>query len=363
MGHPEIENKTPFAFQPLFVADEEGRPVVAPLVKATFDIGSDGALDLAEEPLPVDFTGKHHGEPGQSSLRFEPEVAFVKPATDVVFVGHAHSPHRRAVVMDVALQIGPVARQLRVTGDRVWVSRFLGSAPSEPATFEKIPLIYERAYGGWDRSAEDPKRHGFDPRNPIGVGYRGKGARFEEGAPLPNIEDPAALLTSYQGRSWPAGLGFTSPHWVPRSLLAGTYDDAWARTRMPLLPRDFDRRFFNAASPGLVAPGFLRGDETVLAYGLSPEGQLSFRLPGVVPPVCRVALRDREDVSLVTNLDTVIVDLDARKLLLLWRAFTTLSDGPLDVRAIEITVENAPQRRAAEPLPDNVVRLPARRAA
>jgi hypothetical protein len=345
------------------VADEEGRPIVAPLVKATFDILPGGALDLAEEQIAIDFAGAHHGEPGQSSLRFEPEVAFVKPATDVVLIGHAHAPARHAVAVDVALQVGPLARALRVSGDRVWAKRFFGSAPTDPAPFEKIPLVYERAYGGWDLSAEDPRRHGFHPGNPVGVGYRGKGARFEEGAPLPNIEDPAAMLTSYQGRSWPAGFGFTCPHWEPRSLLAGTYDDAWMRSRMPLLPRDFDRRFFNAASPGLVAPGCLRGDEPVLVYGAAPEGQLSFRLPGVAAPVCRIAFRHREDESLVTNLDTVILDLDARKLLLLWRAFTTLRDGPLDVRAIEIRVENAPRRRAEAPLPDNVVRLPGRRAA
>jgi hypothetical protein len=291
-------------------------------------------------------------------LRFEPEVAFVKPATDVVLIGHAHAPSRSAVTVDVALQVGPVARELRVSGDRLWAGR----SPKAPAPFERIPLVYERAYGGWDRSQEDPRRHSFHAGNPVGVGYRGKGARFEEGARLPNVEDPAAPLTSYQDKSQPAGFGFTCPHWEPRRFLAGTYDAAWTEQRMPLLPRDFDRRFFNAASPGLVAPGFLRGDEPVRVYGASPEGQLSFRLPGVVPPVCRVALRDREDQTLVTNLDTVILDLDARKLLLFWRSFTTLRDGPLDVRAIEITSENAPARRAA-PLPDNVVPLPGRRAA
>ena len=49
---------------------------------------------------------------------------------------------------------------------------------------------------------------------------------------------------------------------------AGTYDKKWQEERAPLLPRDFSKRFLNAAAPGLVAPGYLRGDETVIAAGV-----------------------------------------------------------------------------------------------
>jgi hypothetical protein len=58
-----------------------------------------------------------------------------------------------------------------------------------------------------------------------------------------------------------AGFGFISPHWQPRAGLAGTYDASWQASRAPLLPVDFDRRHLNAVSPGLVAPGYLRGGE------------------------------------------------------------------------------------------------------
>ena len=362
MGHPAIENETPFAFEALFAADEQGRPVLTSLVKATFDIVGNGALELAEEQIPVDFSGQYNGEPGVSSCRVEPEVAFTKLATDVVLVGHAHASRRRAVSVDVELRVGRIQQCLRVTGDRVWTRRFLGATPSQPEPFEAIPLVYERAYGGWDRSAEDPAHHGFHAWNPVGVGFRTKRARFEEGSPLPNIEDPDAMLTSYKGKSTAAGFGFVNPEWEARRRYAGTYDAAWSRDRMPLLPSDFDRRFFNAASPGLVADGFLRGDEAVLISGASPEGRLSFRLPAVVPPSCRIALRNDDDQTHSTNLDTVLLDLDARKLVLTWRSFTVLRDGPFEVTDIEIRAENAPEKRVGAPL-ENVVRLPGRRAA
>src|SRR5882672_1114719 len=118
MGHPEIHNLTPFGFEALFVCDEAGRPIVSTIVKATFDVLAGGALELAAEQLPVDFQGSHHGDPAESSQRYEPETAFTKPATDVVLIGHAHAPSKRATSVEVELRVGALAKRLRVTGDR-----------------------------------------------------------------------------------------------------------------------------------------------------------------------------------------------------------------------------------------------------
>lgn len=339
MGHPEIENRTPFAFEALFVADEEGRPIVAPIVKATFEIGPDSRLSIAEKQLPILFAGEPVGVPGESSYRYEPETAFVKPATDVILIGSACAPRAGTTTLDVEFNVGKLTKRARVTGDRRWGKGLWGTRIVGPEPFEKVPLTWERAYGGWDRSAADPKRHSFEQRNPVGVGYRGKGAHVVDGAPLPNVEDPRHMLRSYGGKSVPVGFGFTSPDWHPRSTLAGTYDAAWARDRKPLLPTNFDRRFFNAAPEGLVATGYLRGDEPVLAVNVTSQGRLTFKLPGITPPRCHVSFRYREDEIVETRLDTVLVDTDHRRVSLTWRAHTMLRNGPLDVRAIRITAE------------------------
>ena len=63
MAHPEIDNRTPFAVTPLFIADEDGRPIVVPVIKATFDVSLRGDVTLGETQVPVDFKGKHYGEP------------------------------------------------------------------------------------------------------------------------------------------------------------------------------------------------------------------------------------------------------------------------------------------------------------
>ena len=347
MGHAEVENGTSFAFAPLFLVEEEGHPLLIPTIKATYPISDCGRLTPSEKQVPINPAGELYGKPEESSYKYEPEFAFVKPATDVVLIGSAYPRRPGDTEVNVSLHVGPVQKTVRVVGNRYW-EKTLGMAyMSSPEPFESIPLIYENAFGGWDRSNPDEKKHTFEPRNPVGTGFRGKGGKFEEGIRLPNLEDPQCALMSYGDTPPPAGFGCTSPNWQPRAKFAGTYDEAWMQDRMPLLPKDFDRRFFNAASPGLVAPGYLEGNEPVLIEGVSPNGPISFNLPGVPPPSCRVELKGGQIVNLQTNLDTVIINTDEKFLFLIWRAFTQLRTGPHDVVSIEVKSEGIPAPIAA----------------
>jgi hypothetical protein len=335
-NHPTVDCSPNLRAALLFSQSEDGEPLVVPIISTTFRI-EDNQLVPAEQQLEINLGGEYWGDPGTSSFKFEPQVAFTKPSTDIVLIGHAFSLGRSSV--DVTLQLGALRRATRVTGDRYWV-RSLGSlSMSHPEPFEKIPLVYARAFGGWDRSHPDPDMHAVEPRNPVGTGFRSKHGRFEEGLRLPNLEDPRHLISNYGDTPPPAGFGFTSPDWQPRASFAGTYDDRWMKERMPLLPKDFDRRFFNAASPGLVAPGYLNGDEAVSIENASSRGTLSFNLPGVPPPKCRVQLTGRRDAEIPMFLDTVIVNTDEDLLLLLWRGHLALRNGPHDVVSIEIQAE------------------------
>ncbi len=286
--------------------------------------------------------GEYWGDPDVSSYKYEPEVAPFKPATDVVLIGHAYAQNGGTKGVEVSLRVGPVAKKVRVVGDRTWVSTFGFKRATSPQPFERIPLIYERAFGGWDRSNKNSKKHQFEPRNPVGTGFRSRHGKFEEGVRLPNLEEPGLHLKGYHNRPPPAGFGFTSPHWQPRAKFAGTYDEKWTKERMPLLPKDFDPRFFNAASPGLIAPGYLAGNEPVLIENASPGGRVAFNLPGIAPPKCRVVVRGKEDQHLETKLDTVIINTDDNLLLLIWRGSLVLKRGPEDVSAIEIKADGMP---------------------
>jgi hypothetical protein len=320
----------------LYLLDEEARPVLTVLVKGTFTIVPDEPCRLAEEQVPINFSGELVGEdPAISSFKYEPEVAFFKPTTDVVMNGHAWAPRAGTTEVTVGLRVGPLRKQIRVTGDRTWYRTLGGIGVTKPLPFEKIPLTYERAFGGWDRSHPDPRRHTYEPANPSGVGHRSSGI-FEDLLRLPNLEPADQPLQRFGERTISAAFGFVCPHWQPRAALAGTYDARWEKDRAPLLPKDFDRRHLNAASPGLIAPEYLRGDDPVTVVGASPRGTLSFTLPGTPPPGVRVVLTSGSEQHLTTNLDTVIVEPDDMHVLLFWRAHIILRTGPHDVAAIEV---------------------------
>lgn len=337
MGHPTLENETPFVFEFMGLTDEQGRALLLLLVKATYALG-DGGPELAEQQESVSWGGKSWGKPGESSDKYEPECAFIKPATDVVLIGHAY-PGKAATEVLVSLQVGPLKKAVQVMGERTWFRSMGRVAMTKPLPFERMPLTWERAFGGWDKSDPDPKKHAFEPRNPVGTGFRVNPRLFEEGLRLPNLEAPEHPLREFGQKVPPTGFGFTSPHWQPRAAYAGTYDETWSKTRKPLLPKDFDRRFFNAAPPDLIAPGYLKGNEPVVIANASPKGRLAFSLPGQRPPTLTVERAGAEDATPEMRLDTVILDMDAHQVLLLWRGHVLLDEGLHEVRGLRVTAE------------------------
>lgn len=327
----------------LWLTNEGGQPVLAPLVQATLVIGDDGSLHwLEEQPLP-DLAGAYWGDPATSSLKHDTQLAFVKPSTDVVLIGHAVAPSSGTRESQVGIRVGPVQKTAKVCGDRKWLKGLGAPSIGRPEPFDRIPLVYERAFGGWDRRHEDPDKHACEPRNPVGVGHVvDKSLAPADDAMLPNIEDPAVPYRRYGDRPPPAGFGFIAAHWQPRSAFAGTYDAAWDKSRKPLLPQDFDRRFFNAASPGLIAPEYLKGDEPVVVMGVTRAGRLDFKLPAIAPPTCVVHFHAGKQRALQSVLDTVIVDMDALTLTLMWRCHAVTRHGPHDVATVAVMPSATP---------------------
>jgi hypothetical protein len=316
----ELVNWTPFAAARTVVSDREGRDVLLAVVKCTYAAGKGAQLEPAERQHPVRAADDFYGEPGQSSVRWESDFAVYKPATDVVVLGHAYPPRRPESQIQVALRLGPLFRVLTVFGERFWRR---GRSMSSPAPFEKMPLTYERAFGGTDRSSPNPLHHEMEPRNPVGRGFRAQRSELKEGVPLPNIEDPEHLIRSPRDRPPPAGLGFIARSWQPRAALAGTYDEAWRKHRAPLPPLDFDERHHNAASPSLMASPHLVGNELVELAHMSPSGTLRFRLPGQRPRVFACIGRQRHEVPVL--FDTLVLLPDEEQAVMVWRGHRHLT--------------------------------------
>jgi hypothetical protein len=335
MPHPDIDNRTPFGAELLLLADTEGRPLLVPLLQAVFAIGRDGELAVLDPQPAAAIGGTWWGEPGTSSVRLEPQIAPRKPGVDVVLHGHAVATQPGTTEMRVGLRLGPLQKIVHVVGDRRVLT---GGRIGAPAPFERIPLRWEHAFGGWDRRDPDPSRHVGEPRNPLGRGLRDPRLPRDDTRLLPNLEDPAHPWRDDADRPPPAGFGFIGPDWHPRAAFAGTYDAAWMRSRRPLLPTDFDPRFFNAAPEGLVCATPLRGDEAVTVAGVVPEGRLDFRLPSLPAPSCELVLRGGRVAEPVLALDTVVIDGDARTVQLTWRGAQVVRSGPQDLLGMRVHV-------------------------
>lgn len=329
----QLRNETPFKAQIMLLPDRRGIDTLYTVVKATFTIGQ--SLGLAEEQVPVTLADEFFGEPTSSSIRAASDVSIGKPSTDVVINGSAWARDGTPTwQMDVSASVGPVAKTVRVFADRVWDVSSGVAAVAWLAPFERLPIVWERAFGGRDMSEKGPF---MEARNPAGTGFRvSDGAKPLAGLPLPNVEDPNAPISSWKDSPAPAGLSAVASHWVPRRNYAGTYDDAWQRSRAPYLPADFDPRFCQVASVGLVTPQPLLGGEEVVLTGMTPTGLLRFWLP-----VVRVAVAYRLDTGVENPpvmLDTVVIEPDAGRLIMVWRAGLACDKKVKTIREVNPTL-------------------------
>lgn len=316
-----LDNRTPYAAERTWVRDRDGAHHWIVVVKGTWNIGSDGGLTLAEEQLPPLYAAEYLGEPGATSLRYEADLVGMKPGTDVVVLGSAHAPGGRPTPsVEVGLRVGPIDKRLLVHGPRLYGRGVVGPSPEDAEPFVQQPISWELAWGGTDTRDPDPARHGLEPRNPVGRGYaRERGALI--GTPAHQIE-PAG------GGQEPAGLGPIGPSWAPRLAFAGTYDDRWFAQRRPLLPEDFDPRFFMAAPADQQVLEHLRGGEDVELSQLHPAGLLRFRVPRHW--FVFTSRFGRKEVEHRARLVSVVIEPDEGRLQVAWQTSLPVSAPDVD---------------------------------
>jgi hypothetical protein len=311
----QVDNKTPFAAERGWVRDRNGAEVWLVAVKATFDILPDGSTVSSKDQPPVLRVPEYHGEPGKSSIKYEADLVLTKKTTDVIVVGHAYAPGGKpATEIDVGFRAGPVQKVLRVFGDREW--GVLG--PTSPKPFTKMPIVYERTFGGVDHKSSNPDRD-WDWRNPVGCGYAISKSHLDQRA-VPNIEWRDRPIRSWDDRPPPAGFGAIASHWLPRAGFAGTYDDRWMKTRQPLLPEDFDDRFFQFAPADQQAAQFLTGGEPVVLLNLTPGGDLRFALPKLYLGFETRFYDGSREIHKLRKLHTVIVEPDFPRVSIVWHS-------------------------------------------
>ncbi len=260
------------------------------ITKATFQLvgGHDAKMVAPSEVVERDQFTSQGG-----SLVAARETAPYLPRAGVILTGHAVSPGAHAVPsMSVRLGVSRdtplVDKTLHVFGDRNI------AAPHSPRPFLRMPLVYERAFGGpgvWE--------------NPIGKG----GAQAAELANLVDPKDPRKV----------ACFGPISPRWMPRRGFLGGVDPSLLEEPVWDESKGFDGRFFQPA-PMDQQVDRLRGDEWIVLDGMvSGAERIQSRLPQVMGVARkRVAGKSGEE-PIELRLDMLVIDADVLLVSAVWR--------------------------------------------
>lgn len=233
----------------------DGREMLIVIAKATYSIPTGGGDPvLAEVPVPLVEADQFSGEPGLSAPVYETDYAHRKLLCDVLLVGSAYAPPGgRVTRTEVGLRVGAAAKRFAVVGERRWIKGSIGIRASDPEPFDVIPITYNCAFGGTDRTREKEGRTATYLANPVGRGYWRYTDQID-GRLLPNTEEVDRSVVAYNGMYKPMAFSPIGRNWVPRVRYAGTYDQHWIENTAPLWPDDFDERYFQSAPPDQTVP-------------------------------------------------------------------------------------------------------------
>lgn len=330
----QIDNLTPFAVHVMPSMSRDDHDLVLLVIMASFELprpGPRAALRRTDSQPQPPMTDAYNGDPANSSLRVEGQSTYTRPGTDIYVRGHAWTPGGRpAPQSELHVRVGPCSCSAAVLGERVWVRNFTDLVATRPAPFDRMPILWERSFGGSPARARG-RRQVIAAHNPVGRGLYDDLATAD-GQPLPNFEHLRQRVGSVGDLPDPVGFGPIARHWQPRVSHAGTYDSAWVETRAPLWPSDMDERLFFAAAPGLRAQPHLRGSEPLQLLGLHPDGLIEFELP-VLALAARFEFRHRV-VERALVFDAIDIDGDSMTLSLIYRTAVIVGDELLELQSL-----------------------------
>jgi hypothetical protein len=368
----ELINQLPvkaFAFRQF---DQNGDLDCVVAVRAAFVHQQDSVLKFSEEQEEFQWTDAYEGDPHTSVLLRQTDLTPQKPGTDVTFLGSSYAPGGRAArSWSCALQAGPVSKTLVIHGPRHWKpvlrvpkTGFLAKSKNkvledwqitaaEPAL--SVPIDWTRAFGGPVPGTGDEDRGipaELDVSNPIGCGIVDTQCSDEAAlVRAPSITGPDDKELDWRRKYEPHGYGPVSPWWRARQRHAGTYDSRWQQDRHPLLPEDFDPRFWQCAHPDLIAYPHIAGGEPYELTNLHPHFPIA---RGFLPDVTlgvHVGREDRDEWH-VAKLDGVHFDWrSGERVLLTWRARFPLPDAGetrLTLNSVVFSDEAHENAKAAE---------------
>ena len=319
----------------------DGRELLVIVAKGTFTLPErDQQPEFSRSQKPLMEVDTYSGEPGCSAPLYELDYAPFKRHCDLLLLGSAYAPGGvPATRVEVSLRLGPLNKSFTVTGERCWEAGNFTISPGQPAVFDRMPISYDRAFGGIDDYHKNRDKHSAFMQNPVGQGYhRQLNKSFVDGSPMPNTEELRRPLSMPNSDYIPMSFGPLGRNWTPRLQLAGSYDQDWAENRFPLPPSDFDAAYFQAAPVDQQIP-YPQGGEAVFLQNLTTTGQTGFTLPGIEMPVVFFHQKGSR-VEKQAVIDTIILEPDEGLFTMTWRTFIPLNDDILDISQVVVGNES-----------------------
>lgn len=265
------------------------------------------------------------------------DMGMPKQRGEFVVYGKCHAPPGRTVTAAlVRAKVGPLEKSLAVLGTRYWERSGFGNLASEPASFTAIDMDYTNAFGG-DGFVNNPSGKGMPPADGVSPHL------------LPHIEAPSAPVVFIDDRPQPAGLGPLDFTWPQRMSKAGTYDDAWLKTRFPGYAADMDWSIFNTAQPDQWLPNFFSGDESFEVAGMHPDKPVvAGQLPACAVRCFVTAVGDASHTlrEVPTRAETLVLFPGSERAIVMYRGVTEITtDDGADIAHILVGAEDMAIRK------------------
>ncbi|MFO0616577.1 MAG: DUF2169 domain-containing protein [Polyangiaceae bacterium] len=302
------------------------------IVKASFALVPDGPMSLLDAADDIVRADVHHGNNPTRSVKLTTDLAPNLPRADIVLTGHACAPPANPVpaltVRLVVFRDAPlVDKAFRVRGD---------ASGADVKPFDRIPMVYERAYGGigW-------------PDNPYG-----RGAVASDPVP-PNLFDPRSPQKTVCFAPIPRG--FPS-----RARLLGGIDRKEIEKPVPEIPPELDWTYFQSA-PEDQRTDYLHGNEWVILERMTADPTfVRSHLPSALGVVRVKGLTGvPEDQVFPLVADTLRIDADELCCSLVWRSsFVVENEAELSDVRVQGAVQIGPTPIAWPPLTDAAAPAP-----
>ncbi|MFO0619233.1 MAG: DUF2169 domain-containing protein [Polyangiaceae bacterium] len=344
MTWERLENRSLTIAEAIDLPNDDGLPVLVVVSKLSFRFDPTApeqrALRLAARPIR-----RFESADPAGGVRYPRDFSLPFPGTECALVGTAHPSRVPAESKLLTMQVGTVKKAVRLFGPRVYMKSPAGVRPGPAANVVSTPLRFDHCYGGYEpgepqhRVAENPIGRGFavDPDKLVGV----EAHRLEPAHPI-GLHAAAGCF---------APIDFA---WAPRRDLAGTYDDAWRRTRAPAAPRDQDARYHSAVRPEQRSATHLTLPLGIVLLGFGGDDEIHLEIPAYGIDVV-TEIRGGTGDSYPAPLSRVVVDLDERVIELGFIAHVPLPMKWEKLRSVRILANGSLPENVQPPRTSSVV--------